>query len=112
MLAVVANLQIANVVLCTMLSYLGDMPRLSIDITPEQHARLKAIAALKGQSIKDFVLKRTLGDTPAVEGMNEDDALQALADFLEPRIEQARRGELSTKSFDQIREDARRRSGL
>lgn len=94
-----------------MLSYSDNMPRLSIDITPEQHARLKAIAALKGQSIKDFVLKRTLGESPAVDRMGEDEALQALAEFLEPRIEQARRGELSTKSFDQIREDARRRSG-
>ena len=43
------------------------MPRLSINIAPEEHRKLKAIAALKGESIKDYVLK--------------------------PRIEQARRGE-------------------
>ena len=36
------------------------MPRLSIDITPEQHKRLKASAALCGQSIKDYVLERSL----------------------------------------------------
>jgi len=88
------------------------MPRLSIDITPEEHQKLKAIAALKGQSIKDFVLKRTLGETPTVDGMNEDEALEALSDFLKPRIEQARRGELSTKSFEDIRKEARRRAGL
>ena len=34
------------------------MPRLSIDISPEQHQKLKAIAALKGQSIKEYVLNR------------------------------------------------------
>lgn len=88
------------------------MPRLSIDITPEEHQKLKAIAALKGQSIKDFVLDRTLGDAPALEQMNEDEALEALSDFLKPRVEQAQRGEISTKSFEDIRKQAHRRAGL
>ena len=88
------------------------MPRLSIDITPEEHQKLKAIAALKGQSIKDFVLKRTLGEAPAVNDMSEDEALEALSNFLKPRIEQARRGELSTKSFEDIRKEAHHRAGL
>ena len=88
------------------------MPRLSIDITPEEHQKLKAIAALKGQSIKDFVLKRTLGEAPAVDDMSEDEALEALSDFLKPRVEQARRGELSTKSFEDIRKEAHRRADL
>ena len=95
-----------------MLCYYRNMPRLSIDITPEEHQKLKAIAALKGQSIKDFVLKRTLGEAPAVDDMSEDEALEALSDFLKPRIEQARRGELSTKSFENIRKEAHRRAGL
>ena len=69
------------------------MPRLSIDITPEEHQKLKAIAALKGQSIKDYVLNRTLGDAPALHDMGEDEAVSALADYLRPRIEQARRGD-------------------
>ncbi len=30
--------------------------RLSIEVTPEQHQRLRAVAALKGQTIKDYVL--------------------------------------------------------
>ncbi|WP_272911634.1 hypothetical protein [Loktanella sp. M215] len=47
------------------------MPRLSIDITPEQHQKLKAIAALKGESIKEYVLSRTLGDTPSLDDMSE-----------------------------------------
>ena len=88
------------------------MPRLSIDITPEEHQKLKAIAALKGQSIKDFVLDRTLGEAPAVGDMGEDEALEALSDFLKPRIEQARRGELSTKTFEDIRKKAHARAGL
>lgn len=88
------------------------MPRLSIDITPEEHQKLKAIAALKGESIKDYVLKRTLGDAPALNDMSEDEAVAALADFLKPRIEQARLGEFSTKSMADIRREARKRVGL
>jgi hypothetical protein len=88
------------------------MPRLSIDITPEEHQKLKAIAALKGQSIKDYVLERTLGEAPAINGMSEEEAFTALADFLKPRIEQARRGALSTKSIADIRREAREQAGL
>ncbi len=88
------------------------MPRLSIDLTPEEHQKLKAIAALQGESIKDFVLKRTLGDAPALDNMNEAEAVVALSDFLRPRIEQARRGELSTKTITDIRREAREQSGL
>jgi hypothetical protein len=87
------------------------MPRLSIDITPEEHQKLKAIAALKGQSIKEFVLKRTLGDAPALNDMTEQEAFGVLADFLQPRIDQARRGELSTKSVADIRREARAQTG-
>jgi uncharacterized protein (DUF1778 family) len=32
------------------------MSRISIDVTPEEHQKLKAMAALKGKSIKDYVL--------------------------------------------------------
>jgi hypothetical protein len=88
------------------------MPRLSIDLTPEEHQKLKAIAALQGQSIKDFVLKRTIGDAPALDNMNEAEAVAALWDFLRPRIEQARRGELSLKTITEIRREAREQSGL
>ena len=101
-----------NVVLCALMPYLRIMPRLSIDITPEEHQKLKAIAALKGESIKDYVLKRTLGDAPALDDMSEGEAVAALADFLKPRIDQARRGELSTKSMADIRREAHEQAGL
>lgn len=83
------------------------MPRLSIDITPEEHQKLKAIAALRGESIKDYVLKRTLGDAPPLDGMSEEAAFDALTQFLAPRIEEASRGELSSKSVRDIRREAR-----
>jgi uncharacterized protein (DUF1778 family) len=70
--------------------------RLSIELTPEEHRRLKAAAALQGQSIKDYVLKRTLPDVA------EETAIQELEAFLKPRVEAAKKGELSSKSVDQI----------
>ncbi len=70
--------------------------RLSIEISPEQHQRLKASAALQGQSIKDYVLDRTLPNS------DEQAALQELEGFLKPRIEAANRGEFSSKSVDDI----------
>jgi hypothetical protein len=88
------------------------MPRLSIDISPEDHQKLKAIAALRGLSIKDYVLGRALGDAPALAGMSEDEAFMTLANFLEPRVEQARRGQLSGKPLDEIRREERKRAGL
>ncbi len=96
--------------MCAVPCYVAGMPRLSIDITPEEHQKLKAIAALKGESIKDFVLKRTLGD--ALDDMSEAEAVAALADFLKPRIEQARRGEFSKKSLADIRREAHQQAGL
>lgn len=101
-----------NVVMWGTIEYSLRMPRLSIDISTEEHQKLKVIAALKGQSIKDYVLGRALGDAPALAGMSEDEAFIALANFLEPRIEQARRGQLSLKSLDEIRSEERMRAGV
>ena len=70
--------------------------RLSIEITSDQHQRLKAAAALKGESIKDYVLKRTLPSP------DEQSALHELEQFLAPRIEAAEKGVLSTRSVDDI----------
>ena len=68
--------------------------RLSIEITQEQHKRLKATAAMQGKSIKDYVLERTLPDDEA--------ALKELEDFLGPRVEAAMRGERSAQTLDEI----------
>ena len=62
--------------------------RLSIDVTAEEHQRLKAVAALQGKSIKDYVLERVL---PSVLTHDETQALQELKAFLEPRLAEAAR---------------------
>lgn len=81
------------------------MSRLSIEITPEQHSRLKACAALRGQSIKDYVLERALPPLPVDETLTEEEALRQLEAFLKPRIESAKRGEFVHKSVEQIFEE-------
>lgn len=70
--------------------------RLSIEITQEQHQKLKASAALQGKSIKDYVLERTLPDN------DEEAALRELEDFLKPRIEAAKRGEWADQTVEEI----------
>lgn len=70
--------------------------RLSIDITPEQHQFLKAAAAIKGESIKEYVLKRTLPD------LSEQEALKKLESFLTNRIEKANTEKLSDKTVSEI----------
>lgn len=73
--------------------------RLSIEMTREQHQRLKAVAALSGQSIKDYVLNRVLPDTTT------DEALLQLEAFLQPRLSEAENGVFVDKSVGQIYEE-------
>lgn len=79
------------------------MSRISIDVTAAEHAKLKALAALKGQSIKDFVLSRTLGD-------EEDAALAELEALLDKRLKNARADGVSSRTvgdiFEQVKRDA------
>ena len=84
------------------------MSRLSIEVTPEQHQRLKAIAALSGMTIKDYVLARVLPPVPEHEDLSEEEALRQLETLLKPRIEAARRGEVVHVSVEQIFANVRR----
>jgi uncharacterized protein (DUF1778 family) len=78
------------------------MSRLSIEVTTEQHQRLKAIAALHGQTIKDYILARTLPALSEQEALSEEEALRQLEEFLKPRIEAAERGETVNQSVTEI----------
>jgi len=59
------------------------MSRISIDVTDAQHRKLKALAALNGQSVKHFVLARTIGDQA------QDADLSELEELLDKRIDRA-----------------------
>ena len=87
------------------------MTRLSMDVTPEQHQRLKAVAALHGQTLKDYILERTLPRLPQIESLSEEEALQRLETFLRPRVAEAERGEVVESSVERIFAAARRDTG-
>lgn len=77
------------------------MGRISIDVTDVEHAKLKALAALKGQSIRDFVLSRTIGDVELAPHLAELEAL------LDERISRARTEGTSDRTVKDIFEQAR-----
>ncbi len=76
------------------------MGRLSIELPEQQHKQIKALAALRGLSIKDYILEKTL---PAEsEETTDDEALNQLVAFLKPRIDSARQGKASKLSMNKI----------
>ena len=77
------------------------MSRLSIEISQEQHQQIKALAALQGKSIKDFVLSK-LFQTSSKE---EDLAMAKLENLLLTRIKEAKSSPISRKSIQQITDD-------
>jgi hypothetical protein len=74
------------------------MGRLSIELPEHQHKKIKAMAALCGLSLKDYIVERTLAPLAG----EEDASMQELMKFLAPRIESARQGELSKQSMTDI----------
>jgi ParD-like antitoxin of type II ParDE toxin-antitoxin system len=80
------------------------MSRISIDVTKGEHRKLKAMAALRGQSIKDYVLERTLG-----AGEADSAALQELEELLDNRIRAAQAGAIRRRTPSEIFAEAARK---
>lgn len=79
------------------------MNRISIEVTPEQHQRLQALAAVQGQSIEQFILDRTLGT-----GTATDTDTAELEGLLDQRHREALASVRSSRSVSDIFQDARR----
>lgn len=73
------------------------MSRLTIDITDHQHQSLKALAALQGKTIKQYVLERLFPNDAAA-----NQAWDELEILLSTRINDGLAGNLSTKSISEI----------
>ena len=78
------------------------MSRISIDVTDAQHKKLKALAALRGKSIKEFVLASTLGQSTE----DDDRALLELEALLDRRVERAKTDGFSFRSVEDIFQQA------
>jgi hypothetical protein len=83
------------------------MSRISIDVTPEEHQKLKAVAALQGRSIKEYVIERTLG---AAGDKEQEMALEALESLLDEHIRGAKKGAISKRTVGTIFKVADRES--
>jgi ParD-like antitoxin of type II ParDE toxin-antitoxin system len=81
------------------------MSRISIDVTPVEHQKLKAMAALEGKSIKEYVIERTLGSGGDSE---QQLALEELESLLDARIRGAKRGSVSRRKVGEIFKDVGR----
>lgn len=71
--------------------------RLSIELSPEQHYQIKAMAALQGKTIKELVLGRIFG-----EAKGDADAWEDFKVFMKERINEAKESEPTTGSFMEI----------
>lgn len=78
------------------------MSRLVIDMTGEQHQQIKALAAMRGKTIKEFVLEQIF---PMDIDPEEQKAWKELQSILSTRIKSAEQGKVSRKTFDQITDD-------
>lgn len=74
------------------------MSRISIDVTEEEHKRLKALAALKGVSLKEYMLSSAMDSA----GESEQKTLEELEFFLRCRIDQAEKEGVSSQTVDDI----------
>ena len=74
------------------------MSRLSIEISQEQHQKIKALAALHGKSIKDYILSKLFNP----DNENDQAAMEDLEKLLLSRIEKAKSAPVSSKTFQQI----------
>jgi len=59
------------------------MSRISIDVSPEEHRKLKAIAALRGKSMKEYLLEGKMALGPD----DQEKALVELEALLDARID-------------------------
>jgi serine protease Do len=80
------------------------MSRLSIELSPEEHKKIKTLAAITGISIRDYVLARLLPPSS-----DEELALRELETLLDERIESAKAGGVSQRTvkdiFQEVYED-------
>ena len=70
--------------------------QVALDLTPELHHKIESTANSIGKSINDFILDKVLA------GLDDDIAKKDFKNFIETRIIEAKRGELTDESIDEI----------
>lgn len=85
------------------------MPRLSIELSAQEHRQLKARAALSGQSLKEYALSRALDAPPDAEAISDEEALRLLTRLLAPRLAEVEAGDLVTATPEDVKQAGRAR---
>ena len=93
---------------CSKVVFFDSMSRLSIDISPEQHQKIKALAALQGKSLKAYVLNKLFEEVTD----DEQKAMGELKNMLLSRIKEVKQSALSSKTIQQISEEVIRSSKI
>lgn len=81
--------------------------RLSIEIAESQHQQIKALAAIRGLTIKEYILEKALPMTK-----DELEALEQLKAYLAPAIAEAKRGEFYEGTMDDLLKEIHEEHGL
>ncbi|MEQ6120732.1 antitoxin [Reichenbachiella sp. MALMAid0571] len=76
------------------------MSRLIIDVSGEQHRKIKTLAALQGKTIKSYVLDKIFPDDDVA-----GEAWEELSEHLMPRIQDAENNPPAKKTFEQLTEE-------
>ncbi len=73
------------------------MSRLTIDLSDQQHKCLKAVAAMQGKTIKQYVIERLFEPD-----CDEDQAWEEFKAFIGKRVDSGLAGAISPRTFDEI----------
>jgi len=84
------------------------MGRLSIDVTDREHIKIKTLATLQGKTIREYALERLLQPASPPLTADEAQAWQAFRLLMADRIQEADNDGISTRSLDEIFDDAQR----
>ncbi|MEQ9286832.1 MAG: hypothetical protein RIG77_07995 [Cyclobacteriaceae bacterium] len=76
------------------------MSRLIIDVSGEQHRKIKTLAALQGKTIKSYVLDKIFPDDDVAS-----ESWEELSEHLMPRIQDAENNPPAKKTFEQLTEE-------
>lgn len=79
------------------------MSRLIIDVSGEQHQKIKTLAALQGKTMRDYVLDRLFPK-------GESQSWEELKELLLARIEEAENSPAADKTFEQLTQEIIRKS--
>jgi len=86
------------------------MGRIVLDVSDEEHRPIKALAALKGQTVKDYVLERVLKRNG--DNVGDKAVLAELEALLEARVARFEREGPAKETVEEILQSVCARKGL